>query len=568
MRLDSISVKKYRSIAHAEKLQLADLTVLVGPNNEGKSNLLQALVTGMRYLGGAPRRGQRSVGRRRSGLARAAGFYDWDRDFPQSLQLSEPNGSSIFDFRFRMTDQETRTLENLTGHRLNGELPVRLRFGRSGEPEFSVPKQRSGPSLSQKKDEIRAFVAQRVAVQYIPAVRTMDAALDVVDDLVQREIDAQTETDEYAKAIQKVAELQQPIWDALAKSLQESLGQLLPDIKSVTVEVTDRAYRPPASVRLIVDDGNLTDLALKGDGVQSLAAISLSRHYATETNRSAALILAVEEPEAHLHPDAVHGLRRVLADIAGTQQVVITTHSPLLVNRMDVGSNVIVEQTRARPAKSVAELRSVLGVRTSDNLAGADLVVVVEGPDDRLALQAVLCQRSRTLAAAANSGAFQIFPIHGAGGLKYALSHLRDSLCLTHAFLDDDMAGRDAANQARELGLLTTADQTFAKRLGQTNSELEDLFAPAVYRAAVMKSFNVDVTASLGKGKSVKWSDRMKLLFGSQGQLWDDKVQESLKQVVAEAVAANVPAAVDPKSEDLFTSLIKVLEIKLTAARR
>jgi recombinational DNA repair ATPase RecF len=50
MRLVAFSVQKYRSVIAAEKLQLRDLTVLVGPNNEGKSNILQALVTGMGYL--------------------------------------------------------------------------------------------------------------------------------------------------------------------------------------------------------------------------------------------------------------------------------------------------------------------------------------------------------------------------------------------------------------------------------------------------------------------------------------------------------------------------------------
>lgn len=40
MRLVSFSVRRFRSITEAYKLPLGDYSVLVGPNNEGKSNIL------------------------------------------------------------------------------------------------------------------------------------------------------------------------------------------------------------------------------------------------------------------------------------------------------------------------------------------------------------------------------------------------------------------------------------------------------------------------------------------------------------------------------------------------
>jgi putative ATP-dependent endonuclease of the OLD family len=56
---------------------------------------------------------------------------------------------------------------------------------------------------------------------------------------------------------------------------------------------------------MVVDDGTATDLQLKGDGVQSLAAISLIRHVSEERSGERELVLAIEEPEAHLRPRAV-----------------------------------------------------------------------------------------------------------------------------------------------------------------------------------------------------------------------------------------------------------------------
>ena len=49
MRLREVTVKTFRSIGTQTKFKLGDLTTLVGPNDEGKSNLLRAVGLGM-YL--------------------------------------------------------------------------------------------------------------------------------------------------------------------------------------------------------------------------------------------------------------------------------------------------------------------------------------------------------------------------------------------------------------------------------------------------------------------------------------------------------------------------------------
>ena len=43
MKLINFSVTNFRSITAAHKIAISDRTVLVGKNNEGKSNLLKAL---------------------------------------------------------------------------------------------------------------------------------------------------------------------------------------------------------------------------------------------------------------------------------------------------------------------------------------------------------------------------------------------------------------------------------------------------------------------------------------------------------------------------------------------
>jgi len=65
-----------------------------------------------------------------------------------------------------------------------------------------------------------------------------------------------------------------------------------------------------------------------GDGAKNLAVISLLRSYA-KNFRDANGIIAIEEPEIYLHPQARKHLFEVLKDIAKSGlQVIFTTHDP------------------------------------------------------------------------------------------------------------------------------------------------------------------------------------------------------------------------------------------------
>lgn len=138
MQLVSFSVTNYRSITTAYKLPIKQATILIGPNNEGKSNILRALVTALealRSFGG----GRISGGRLRSGYFDAREVYHWGQDFPISLQQSKPDGESVFNLEFRLTEQEIEEFYEEVKSNLNGTLPIQLTLGRK-PPGFSVKK--------------------------------------------------------------------------------------------------------------------------------------------------------------------------------------------------------------------------------------------------------------------------------------------------------------------------------------------------------------------------------------------------------------------------------------------
>lgn len=118
MQLVSMTLKNYRSITHARKIGLAKNTVLIGPNNEGKSNILRALAVSMEVLSGLPEfKGHLRIGRRN---------YDWERDFPVHLQSSKPNGKSEIILEFALTDAEVAEFWDTIKSRLNGTLPINI----------------------------------------------------------------------------------------------------------------------------------------------------------------------------------------------------------------------------------------------------------------------------------------------------------------------------------------------------------------------------------------------------------------------------------------------------------
>jgi hypothetical protein len=373
----------------------------------------------------------------------------------------------------------------------------------------------------------------------------------------------------YKAALKTIADLQKPVLDNISQSIKATLIQFLPAIKNVKVQIAaaDRVRALRRSSEIVVDDGSATPLKHKGDGVQSLAAIALMRRAAAQQSAANYSVIALEEPESHLHPKAIHELRVVLQELATTQQIVITTHCPVFVDRMHIGANLIVDRNRARSARSIAEIRDILGVRAADNLRHAELVLVVEGTEDVVALGALLPANSSIVGGALESGTLVINALQGATNLSYKISLLRDALCEYHCYLDNDDAGRRSLDAARNDGLLRDAEYNLTICNGMTQAEIEDIYALQTYRAAVENAHTVNMDVP-GFHGNAKWSDRLREIFLSQGKEWNDRVKADVKMLVAKAVADAPGAALNFHKRSSFDGLVNALEKRLASLQR
>jgi predicted ATP-dependent endonuclease of OLD family len=90
--------------------------------------------------------------------------------------------------------------------------------------------------------------------------------------------------------------------------------------------------------KLYVDDGFRNAVENKGHGLQRAVIFTILRRYAeymtsAPDGKKRNLILAVEEPELYMHPQAQRTIRHVFRKIAeGGDQVLFSTHSSLLVD--------------------------------------------------------------------------------------------------------------------------------------------------------------------------------------------------------------------------------------------
>jgi hypothetical protein len=240
MRLVSFTVLKYRSIKTAHKVKVGSRTILVGPNNEGKSNLIRALVTAMSVLTTVREHATAFIqerGRVRVPLMFQRSGYDWERDYPIELQ-DDLSGESEITLEFQLSNEEIEEFKSEIKSSLNGTLPLKISLGARGWVSIRVAKKGiGGKKLTAKSARIAKFVSRRVNFEHIPAVRTASAAQRIVAEMVERELAVLEAEPRYNEALRAIEDLQQPVLNRLSISIKQTLGQFLPDVSDVKVQI-------------------------------------------------------------------------------------------------------------------------------------------------------------------------------------------------------------------------------------------------------------------------------------------------------------------------------------------
>ncbi|HZU23924.1 MAG TPA: AAA family ATPase [Bryobacteraceae bacterium] len=340
--LTRVVLKNYKSIA-ATSVDLRPLTFLVGPNGSGKSNFLDAL----RFTSDSLRTSLDSALRERGGIAevrRRSGGHP--SHFGVRLEFRLPAATGHYAFRIGARPRggyEVQTEECIIGGDSGAGFWVT-----SGEvTNFKVGGTRNGfAAPAALKDRLYL-----VNVSGIPVFRPVYDALsrmgfynlnpDRIRDF-QAPDSGELLTRDGGNLTSVLRQLSTRD-DARKKRIEEYLSSIVPDVRGV--DVKDVPPKVTLEFRQGVAGstdpwrffaGNMSDGTLRALGI--LIALFQSEDSAAPN----VPLVGIEEPEIALHPAAVGALLDALREASRSTQVIVTTHSPDLLDSADIESELLL----------------------------------------------------------------------------------------------------------------------------------------------------------------------------------------------------------------------------------
>lgn len=137
--------------------------------------------------------------------------------------------------------------------------------------------------------------------------------------------------------------------------------------------------------------GRYTRPSLRSSGFRTYFLLSMIVYARTQNTPSNSHIYLFDEPGTYLHPAAQLDLQRSFEAIADQAQIVYTTHSLFLVSKNYPSRNRVISKTMngtkidQKPfTKNWKSVRETLGIMLSNNFLIADKSLLVEGPSDTI----------------------------------------------------------------------------------------------------------------------------------------------------------------------------------------
>jgi len=340
MKLRRIEIENFRGIAKLD-LKLGDTTVLIGENNSGKTAVLDAL-----------RFALRSVRTRRGCVFDAY-------DFRLANATAEPALSPAISIRLTFREDKAGEWGDKQTARLNRAkilqvdkdgraaviLKVSARFDTLSQDfvqdwEFH---NLDGVSLAGLADTSMAVLQSEVSYYYLAALRDAARQFDASGPFWRPFLKESQLTPEKRQEIEgKLADV-----NALIVSSHTSFSRVVERLKEVRQVVAmaggdniisvdavpGRLFDmlSKAVVNMNAETGAKIPIGRHGEGTQSLAVLTLFNAYLQVWSKGDPIV-ALEEPEAHLHPSAVRALWQLIEGIPG--QKIISTHSGDLLSEV------------------------------------------------------------------------------------------------------------------------------------------------------------------------------------------------------------------------------------------
>ncbi len=349
--LDSLQLKGFLSFApQSEPVGLTNLNVLIGPNGVGKSNFIEAIellhatpadFSGVIRLGGTPNDwiwhgGKGATAARIEAILspvdaapelryaiefiESAGRLEIADEVLEEVEKADPGAKDVrFYYRFqrgRPAINVSETYKSTTGELKYTQRKLRRE---SIDPQQSILSQRKDPDLY---PEVTAAAKRFASIQVFrewsfgrsAALRAAQPSNLPTEVLLPQLVNLGLVLNDLEHRSNEWSQFN----DLMHKFLPR-FTRLTPKVSAGSVQV----YLPEDGLGVPVPATRLSDGTLR---FLALLAILL--------NPQSATLICIEEPELGLHPDAMSLLADLLAEASEKTQLVVTTHSDLLVSAL------------------------------------------------------------------------------------------------------------------------------------------------------------------------------------------------------------------------------------------
>lgn len=560
MRLESFQVNYFRSIKNSEPILLNQKTIIVGKNNEGKSNYLKALNIALSIL--LDRRRVEFFIRRKRFLSDDS-IFNWERDYPVNLQNKKKQPNTKFFLTFNLTNDDIENIKSLINIELKSNLIIEIEINKDDISLniYHIPKNIRKKLKEPQIDKVCEYITKEINFTYIPAIRTEKASLNIIESLISKKLDTLEEDEDYNKAKDIIKSKQSELLVKLSHELVDKLHTFVPELKDVQLSAeyeSRHSYGSRSDYKFIVDDGSPTEISYKGDGFKSLVTLALL-HDKGQSNKSN--IIAIEEPEAHLHSGAIHKLKNILEDIYNNNQIILTTHNQVFIDREVISNNIIVDDGKIKKVKDIKQLRNILGVELSDNLTSCERILLVEGSTDAKLLLNLLPLLNPEIKDKIKKGQLIITSVGGAKYLIQYVNFYKNVLCDVIILTDCDKEGHDVQDKIISEHILETKSMFFVDNVNypNKNSELENIIKPNYVEHFMLNHLPEFNIVEYQKSK-LKWSDEIKKQYQQNGHSFNEEVEAKLKEDFVDFILeGNLIEKIKDSNIRIFTNLVNKL---------
>jgi predicted ATP-dependent endonuclease of OLD family len=572
MKLVKVSISNFRSIINIKEIHLDErITTFVGANEHGKSNLLHAI----KYLDRNHK-------------------FDFNKDarLDQDVKIHHPT----IDYQISLDVDEKKEIEGMISETLrlkNAELEVEHNEGVAVETDIpevenllehvaqkltdvTLPKnvytlrrvyqsEIATTSLTDNGNpEFEEYIVSYIEEFYAGRIIYFDDFNDRLPSLIQV-VDLADETNLIYKGLMKLSGLEPIKTRIFDDSLQsrnivrrlfdEAPNKLTSEVlkiwfQGLADDVRIIIHRDSASqtIKVDIEDKNtVVELDSRSRGFKWYFSFFLKYRAYSDGEMERCLFL-LDEPGLFLHPRGQKDLLSFFETLSEHNQIIYTTHSPFMINRVNKSRVRVVEKVGKEGTKVNAKgfifnwrpLRSSLGLTLSDSFFYADNTLLVEGPEDKIYVLSLLLLYSKVKDVKIDLNILSIMDCGGIGEMPAMARIIGEEDRPFIVLVDSD--SQKSLNKLKK-AIKKQDDLREVKDFKKNALVIQELLPPIIYAQAVNNY--VDSLVSSGILILKKNTTKHNFELSDSGIKLDKQVEEFVNKLFGDEDISKVGVAVE-----------------------